>query len=389
MAACVCPLTLGDHSRIIITSVLQPFVDCHELAGAVTLVLSPDKVLSLGSIGFADISARKPMATNSLFWIASISKPIAAAALMMLVDEGKVRLDDPVEKYLTKFEPRIVGVKEDGVHTRVHRPQPQITLRHLLSHTAGLPATSSIETPTLDVFPLSVRVESYALDRLMFAPGSDFTYSNAGINTAAHVIEMITGMPYEEFLQKRLFSPLGMTDTTFWPSEAQQQRLARSYKATAGGNGLTETIITQLHYPLTERTRRYPIPAGGLFSAARDLARFCQMLLSGGTYAGNRLLSEAAIREMSRNQLSATALEKKFSQRRDVTDPIGYGLGFFIYPSGVFGHAGAYHTNLRVDPEHGLATVWLVQHANFPGDGDKSRAAFEKTALGLLESHRT
>jgi CubicO group peptidase (beta-lactamase class C family) len=364
-------------------NVLQPFVDRHELAGAVMLVASKDKVLDLETVGYADIAARKSMRTDALFWIASMSKPIAATALMMLVDEGKVRLDDSVEKYLPQFAPSIIAVTSDGAEAHLQAPQHAITIRNLLSHTSGLPFSSAIETPTLDMYPLATRVQSYALEPLMFEPGSDYSYSNAGVNTAARIVEVVSGQSYEEFLRTRLFAPLGMIDTTFWPNEAQVERLAKSYKANALGTDLEETSITQLHYPLTDRTHRYPMPAGGLFSTASDLARFCQMLLNGGTYAGRRLLSGAAIREMSRNQLSEAVLQKRFSSRSSPTDATAYGLGWSTFPSGAFGHGGAYATNLRIDPEHGLATVWLIQHASFPSEGAKSHAAFEKAALEI------
>lgn len=321
------------------------------------------------------------MQPDTLFWIASMSKPIAATALMMLVDDGKLRLDEPVEKYLPGFKPRIIGLTANSAHARLQAPDRAITVRNLLSHTSGIPFSSSIETPTLDTLPLTTRVEGYALTPLTFEPGSDFSYSNAGINTAARIVEVLGGMAYENFLQKRLFGPLGMIDTTFWPNEAQVKRLAKSYKSNSEGTALEEVAITQLRYPLTDRVHRYVVPAGGLFSTAGDLAKFSQMLLNNGAYAGKQLLSEAAIREMSHNQLSEAALQKQFSSRSSATDPTGYGLGWFTYPSKAFSHGGAYSTNLRIDPEHGVATVWLIQHADFPGEGAKSQAAFEKVAL--------
>jgi CubicO group peptidase (beta-lactamase class C family) len=371
-----------------IAHALQPFIDRHELAGAVTLVTSKDKVLSLEAVGYADIAGNKTMRTDALFWIASMSKPIAATALMMLVDEGKVRLDDSVQQYLPQFAPSIIGVTSDGAKAQLQPPRRPITIRNLLSHTSGISFSSSIETPTLDVYRLATRVQSYALEPLMFEPGSDYSYSNAGVNTAARIVEVVSGKSYEEFLKSRLFNPLGMIDTTFWLNEPQVERLAKSYKANALGTDLEELPITQLYYPLTDRVHRYPMPAGGLFSTASDLAKFCQMLLNGGTYAGKRLLSETSIREMSSNQLSGAVLQKRFSNRSSPADATGYGLGWLTYPSGAFGHTGAYATNLRIDPEHGLATVWLIQHANFPGDGNKSHAAFEKAALETYSSRQ-
>ena len=353
-------------------SVLQPFVDRHELAGAVTLVASRDRILSLEAVGYSDIANRKPMATDALFWVASMSKPIASSALMLLVDEGKVRLDDPVAKYLPEFDPRIMEASPDETKVLLQEPHHPLTVRQLLGHRSGMQFKSSLETPTLDLFPLALRVRSYALEPLMSEPGAEFSYSNAGINTAAHIIEVVSGMPYEEFLKRRLFDPLGMTDTTFWPTDAQVARLAKSYKPDAAGTDLEETLISQLRYPLTDHRNRYPMPAGGLFSTAGDLVKFCQMLLNGGVFSGKRILSEAAIKEMTRRLSGPVDLGSGYN---------GYGLGFELRASGAYGHPGAYATNMTVHPAHGLITIWLVQHAGFVGNGGKSEAAFEKAAV--------
>ena len=221
-----------------VSAALQPLVDSHCLAGAVTLVADKDKILSQNAVGYADIAASKPMTTDALFWIASQSKPITATALMMLVDEGKVALDDPVEKYLPEFHHQWLTVEHDNAHILLKQPKRPITVRDILSHTSGLPFTSAAEQPTLDLLPLRVGVLSYAMTPLVFEPGSKYQYSNAGINTAGRIIEVESGMPYEEFLETRLFRPLGMNDTTFWPSSEQVSRLAKSYKPGKNGSGL-------------------------------------------------------------------------------------------------------------------------------------------------------
>jgi len=359
-----------------IGSALQPYVNRHELAGAVALIASKDKVLSVEAVGYADFAARKPMMADCLFWIASMSKPITATALMMLVEDGKVRLDDPIHTYLPHFAPKIMGLTPDGAHVLLEEPRRAITVRNLLSHTGGMAFRSSLETPTLDAFPLRTRVESYSLEPLLFEPGSGWSYSNAGINTVGRIIEVVSGMSYEEFLQKRLFAPLGMKDTTFWPTPAQLSRLAKSYKPGTTGKDLEETPITQLHYPFSDHRARFAIPAGGLFSTAADLAKFCQMLLAGGVYEGRRYLALASIQQMTRNQVPEDS-RQELSGSGEVN---GYGLGWFISASGTFGHQGAYSTSMRIDPMRGLITIWLVQHAGFPGDGAKSLAVFEEFA---------
>jgi CubicO group peptidase (beta-lactamase class C family) len=348
-----------------IVAALRPYVERHELAGAVTLVADCDRVLSLEAVGFADVAAHRPMTTDALFWIASQSKPITATALMMLVDQGKVNLDDPVERYLPPFKDVWLAVEQDKARVLLHRPKHRPTVRHLLSHTSGLPFKSPLEEPTLDLRPLRVAAGSYAMTPLLFEPGTEYRYSNAGINTAGRIIEVVSGMPFAHFLQKRLFDPLGMKDTTFWPDQGRLRRLAKSYRPNAGGTGLEETIITQLRYPLDDQ-RRQPVPAGGLFSTATDLGRFCQMVLNGGTFQGRRLLSQDAVTQMTSRQTAAGIKES-------------YGLGWATGGSS-FGHGGAYATNLVIDKSRGRITVFLVQHAGFPGRGNESQSAFQKAA---------
>jgi len=267
-------------------SALQPFIEKHELAGAVALVADKNKVLSVEAVGFADVNAGRRMEANDLFWIASQSKPITAVAVMMLVDEGKIALDDPVEKYLPEFRGQMVVVEKDADHVLLRKPIHPITIREVLSHMSGLPFKSAIEEPTLDGLPLPAAVRSYAMTPLQTEPGTHYQYSNAGINTAARVLEVVAGMKFEDFLDQRLFQPLGMKDTTFWPNAEQDRRLAKSYRPDADKKNLQEFPISQLIYPLSDRTRRFPMPAGGLFSTAQDTALFCRMLLNRGELDG-------------------------------------------------------------------------------------------------------
>ena len=346
-----------------IAAVLQPFVDGQTLAGAVALVADKDKVLTVEAVGWADIANKKPMKIDSLFWIASQSKPITSAALMILVDEGKVKLDDPVEKYLPEFkELRVAAGKDKGGELKV--PSHPITVREILSHTSGMPFKSDKENPTLDALTLKEGVASYAKTPLMSEPGTKYAYSNAGINTGGRIIEVVSGMSYEDFLDKRLLGPLGMKDTTFWPNEEQLTRLAKSYKPGKDKNGLEELTIGQLKYPLNDR-KRQPMPAGGLFSTASDVAKFCQMMLNGGKVNGKQLLSEDAVKQLTTKQTGDLVKTE-------------YGLGFST--GGSFGHGGAMATNMSVDPKRGLILVWMVQHAGYPGNGNQSQGAFRKAA---------
>ena len=231
-----------------LVAVVQPYIDSHEIAGAVVLIADRNRILDRETIGYANIVTRRPMKADDLFWIASMSKAMTAAAVMMLVDEGKIRLDDPVEKYLPEFKDQMVASNLDApppplqpVASAPERDEKAalqleplkrpITIRELLSHTAGLPFSSQRETPALDLLPLKSAVESYAAEPLQSQPGEKYSYSNEGINTAARIVEVVSGIPFQDFLEQRLFAPLGMKDTTFWPTSEQLQRLATSYKS--------------------------------------------------------------------------------------------------------------------------------------------------------------
>ena len=352
-----------------ISDVLQPFVDDHLIAGAVALTASKDQVLDVSTVGLADVAAKRTMSPDALFWIASMSKPITATAFMMLVDEGKVKLDDPVEKYLPEFKGQMVAVEKDDDHVLLKKPAHPITVRNILSHTSGLPFKSAIEEPTLDMIPLRTAVKSHAMQALLFEPDTQYQYSNAGINTAARIIEVVTGKEYVAFMQARLFDPLAMLDTTFYPNSDQVKRIAGSYKATADKTGIEATPIAQLHYPLTDPARQ-PMPAGGLFSTAADIGRFCQMILNGGTMDGRRYITEKSIHEMTRRQ-TAEGLNS-------------YGLGWTVSPNG-FGHGGAYSTDMFIDPTAGLITIFMVQNAGWRDPKGKEILPTFKKAAALLK----
>ncbi len=344
-------------------TVLAPFVERQELAGAVALVANKEKILSVTAVGFADIEAKKPMSPDAVFWIASQSKGITAAAVMMLVDEGRLSLDDPVEKYLPEFKDQKVAAGKGAPVDRVR----SITIRDLLSHVSGLPFKSAEEQPTLDGLPLAAAIKTYAKVPLVTQPGAKYQYSNAGINTAARVLEVVSGMAYEDFMDKRLFGPLGMKDTTFWPNAEQVARLAKTYKPDASKKKLVLGNLAQLQADLTDRSHRFPMPAGGLFSTAKDVSLFCRMLLNCGELDGRRYLSAAAVEALAARQ---TPKEMKES----------YGLGFAVGPD-FFGHGGAQATGMEIRTKDGLVLVWMVQHQGFPGKGGQAQGEYKKAAV--------
>jgi len=349
------------------STLLTPFVERGELAGAVALFTDAKGTVAVDCVGWADIEAKRPMTPDTLFWIASESKPMTAVAMMMLVDEGKIALDDPIEKYLSEFRAQMLVAEKTETQTILKKPTRPITIRDCLSHMSGLPFKSAAEEPVLDGLPLAVAVRTYAMTPLQAEPGTAYQYSNAGINTAARVLEVVSGMSYEQFMQARLFDPLGMKDTTFWPNEEQVSRLAKSYRPDKNKTKLEAFEITQLRYPLSDRIHRFPMPAGGLFSTAEDTARFARMLLNRGEIAGRRYLSESAVAQISKRQTPES-----------VTN--AYGLGFAVGPDW-FGHGGAHATNLEIHPDKALAFVWMVQHAGFLGEGNEAQGVFKTQVL--------
>ncbi len=344
---------------------LQPFVDRHEITGAVTLVGTKDEILSVETLGIADLGTGRPMTPATVFWIASMTKSVTATALMMLVDEGKVGIDDPVGKYLPEFKGQRVLAEPGQDHTRLRTPQHPVTIRMLLTHTSGLTPRTDLEE-RIDRLSLREIVLHYPSLPLRFEPGSRYEYSNAGINTAGRIVEIVSGLSFADFLDQRLFIPLGMKDTTFWPNANQLKRLAKSYHPTPGLTGLEEIPIEQLTYPLSDRTRG-ACPAGGLFSTAHDLFFFGRMILHGGSYGGRQYLSAASVACMTSNQIGNFPIGPDQNY--------GYGFGWIIHrvhpagdPTGpgTFGAGGAYNTQMGIDPAHNLISVLLVQQAGFP-----------------------
>lgn len=362
---------------------LQPFVEDGTIPGAVMLVSSPDKVLALETLGVSDLKTKEPMRADAMFWIASMTKPMTAMALMMCVEEGKLSIEDPVAKHLPEFKGQMLVAEKSPERVVLKKPVRPVTIKDLLTHTSGLVGNLPTGGSALDTLTLQGAVIGYAISPLQFEPGSKWQYCNPGINTLGRLIEVASGMPYAQFMQEKLFTPLGMKDTTFWPTEAQLKRIAKSYKPNADKTGLEETTVTYLSPKLTERTRM-PLAAGGLFSCAADLAKVYQMVLNGGTLNGHRFLKEETLKQMTTNQTGD--LKVSFS------DGMHMGLGFHIVntPMGVteslspgsFGHGGAYGTQAWMDPVRKLAIVLLIQRAGLPNsDQSDMRKALQKAAV--------
>ena len=340
---------------------MEAAVAGKEAAGIVTLVMKEGKVVHHEAVGMADVAGGKAMTKDAVFWIASMTKSINGTALMMLVEEGKVTLDEPAAKWL----PGLAKLKmKDG-----SAPKTAITLRMLLSHTAG------IAFPPRKADDGAVSLKQY-VDRLLaaplaFEPGSDYEYG-FGPTVAGRLLEVVTGKPYEVFLKERLFEPLGMVDTMFNPDEARRVRIAQTYKLDEETKELA--VSYNPFFTSSAAVKRMVEPAGGLFSTAADMGRFYAMVANGGELDGKRILSEKGVKEMT-TPVSAGG------------KPITYGLGWQccteanakMSPLGVgtFGHGGAFGTNGWVDLKRKIVTVFLVQNVLVPAGG-KPKEVFQR-----------
>jgi CubicO group peptidase (beta-lactamase class C family) len=288
---------------------------------------------------------------------------------MMLVDEGKVSLDDPVTRFILQLEKWMVLEEKDDAHVLLKPLVRPVTLRHVLSHTSGLAGSSELQQVTgSDSTPLKARALSSVTGPLQWQPGDKYAYGNQGMNIAARIVEIVSGMAYEEFLQKRFFDPLGMTETTFWPSETQISRLAGAYGPNKEKNGYARGGIGFLTKPFSDQIHRFPEAGGGLFSTTHDIFRYGLMLANDGELDGKRYLSHAAMEELRKEQTGATK--------------VNYSLGYHLR-NGMFGHDGAYGTDLSVDPRTGMVAIFMVQCTS--GDQWSARDLFLKTAAQIFQ----
>lgn len=331
-----------------VTAAEQPYLDNCKLAGFIAIVADREGKVRFRNVGgYADVEAKKPMGVENVFWVASMTKMFAGASIMMLVDEGKLSLSDPVTKFIPELERWRVVEEKDADHVLLVPPARPVTLRHLLSHTSGLAGLSELQQETgADATALKVRTLSSVTGPLRSQPGEQYAYGNQGMNIAARVVEIISGMAYEDFLQQRIFSPLGMSETTFWPNEGQIARLAQAYGPNHDGSGHVRGDIGFLTKPYDDRIHRFPEAGGGLFSTTHDMLRYGMMLANNGDLDGRRYLSPAAMDELRKEQTGDTK--------------VNYSLGYHLR-NGMFGHDGAYGTDLSVNPKTGMIAIFMVQ----------------------------
>ena len=361
---------------------MQAFVESNTISGAVTLVARKGEIVSLDAVGLADMANKRAIRADSLFWIASMTKPITATAVMMLQDEGKLSVDDAVEKYLPEFKNQwLIDNRGSNSMALARAPRP-ITLRDLLTHTSGL-SDLSAPRPNCTLAELTM---AYSQLPLKFPPGTKWEYCNSGINVLGRLVEVASGQTFAEFLQERIFKPLGMKDTTFWPTPAQAKRLAKPYQPAKEGRGLEEGTIWFIKDNLSDRSRT-AFPSGGLFSTAQDMFRFYQMVLNGGEFNGKRIVSRESVDVMTRAQTGDI--------RTGFTEGMSFGYGWAVVKrpagvtamlsSGTFGHGGAYGTQGWVDPKKELICVLMIQRVRLQNADDSAiRKAFQEAAAAAL-----
>jgi CubicO group peptidase (beta-lactamase class C family) len=369
------PKAAMDASRLaLIPERMRSFVEKGTIAGAVTLVARRGEIASLDAVGYQDIEARKPMPKDAIFQIMSMTKPVTGAAIMILAEEGKLSLTDPVEKHLPEFRGQWMIESRDGEQAMtLKKPSRKITIRDLMTHTSGMPTNGPGDRLTGTFPTIREAVLLFSQMPLQFEPGTQWLYSNTGITSLGRIIEVAADMPYEQFVARRIFEPLGMKDSFYFPPEDKHSRIAIPYEIKNGK-------LSRAAVDILKKGVRNPGPAGGMYSTAADMAQFYQMMLNGGVLNGKRILSKTAVDVMTRNHTG------------DLKAGHGAGLSFGLTwnvvrtaegeldlaSNGTYSHGGAWGTFGWVDPALEMVGVFMIQRV--PGGSREERAAFETIA---------
>lgn len=355
-----------------ISSRMKAYVDSGLTSGIVTLVQRNGVLALLDAVGMQDSEAKRPMRPETIFQVMSMTKPVTGVAIMMLAEQGKLRLMDPVEKILPEFRGQMVIESQTESTRTLKKPSRPITVRDLMTHTSGMP---EMPPPGAgDYFSLMSRLSLkdavlvYSQAPLLFEPGTKWQYSNTGLATLGRIIEVASDLPYEQFLAKHIFEPLAMKDSFFFPPEDKKERIAQVYM-TQGG------VRKPMGESIFRKNAKYPMPEGGLYSTAQDLANFYQMMLDGGVAQGRRMLSKASVDAM-------TSLHT--GDLKAWNGPTGFGLTWQVQrdPTSTlnlqsmrsYGHGGAFGTYGWIDPDRKLVGVFLLQEMG--RDVSEPRATF-------------
>ncbi|MGQ0733420.1 MAG: serine hydrolase domain-containing protein [Acidobacteriota bacterium] len=351
------------------TELLRRFVADQKIAGAVAAVTRRGRLAYLEAVGVQDLATRMPMTERSLFRIYSMTKPVTAVAAMMLHEEGKFRLDDPVVKYVPAFS-RVMVAGEAGSTPRP--PAREMTVRDLLLHTSGLSHRTSelyrqAKVRSRDI-PLPQFIENIVRAPLMEDPGTRFRYSEAS-TVVGHLVEIWSGRRFDELLEERLFRPLKMVDTVFTVGPDRRRRLATVY-APAPGGGLAATEIEAL--PFTERPALIE-GAVGLVSTVPDYLRFSQMLLNGGALDGARVLKPETVAQMTANALSDDIIRLRGGSMGWALANVNVVIDPASALHGEYGWDGTAGTIFWVDPAREMVTILMTQSSPSNPDGIRQK----------------
>lgn len=378
MAASAKPEDVGlSQERLArIHATIQRNIDTHQISGAVTLVARKGRVAHLEAHGLMDVAANRPMEKNAIFRIWSMSKPVAGVAILMLMEEGKVRLTDPVSTFIPEFKGMKVAVAQERTGGNPGpKPEPpqfytipatrEITIQDLLTHVSGLgsgPASSAemARIARKDGETLADFIPRLGTTPLDFQPGSRWTYSPlAAFDTLGRIVEVASGQSFDQFLRRRIFEPLGMKETFFYPGEDRWPRVVTAYHR--AGEALQKT-----ERPNWLVNKTYFSGGGGLLSTTEDYAQFAMMLGQGGQLNGKRLLSPKTVELMSSVFVPDTLPGRQPGR--------GYGLSVQVVnnpiaagqrvSTGSYGWDGAYGTHFWVDPIEKLVGILMIQTDN-------------------------
>jgi len=349
---------------------MRTATDEHGYLGAVTLIARNGRIVDWQAYGSQDLARRTPMAKDSIFRIRSMTKPIASVAVLMLMEEGKLTLEDPVARFLPEFANAKVFAGGTADAPSLRAPKRPITIRHLLTHTAGFATGAGFAEPAklLERAQVSASPDLATFARRLASvplatdPGERFSYDGVGIEALSRLVEVVGGEPFDAHLQRRILTPLKMIDTGFSVPAAKRARIADV--SAVGPQG---RLVSPAAQAPGEPLNAYPSGAGGLYSTAGDYARFCQMLLNGGTLDGVTVLGRKSVELMLMNHLThLTPPVNEFS------DAEGFGLGGYVVLDvarrgrpgsvGQFGWSGSMSTYFTLDPKEQLIAILMLQH---------------------------
>jgi len=370
---------LSSQKLARIKPAIQSMIERQRVAGTVTLAARHGKVVYVEALGLRDIDGKKPMQTDTIFRIYSMTKPITSTAVMMLCDDGKIDVDAPAAKYLPEFKGLKVFVKSTTNGQELEDQKREMTIRDLLRHTSGLTYGIFGSTPVDEMYKkaqvldpagtLADMTKKLGTLPLLYQPGTKWNYSVSD-DVLGRIVEVVSGKSFDEFLDDRIFRPLDMHDTGFFVPADKLDRFATNYGPKKEGG------LTAIDSPETSAYRKRPAllsGGGGLVSTARDYARFCQMFVNGGELFGKRLLKPETVQMMIHNQLPESAVPIAFLGLK--LDGIGFGLGFSVRVTrplfvpakalGEYGWSGAASTHFWIAPNDELIVIALQQYMPF------------------------